>query len=91
MNIVWDESKNELLKVSRGVSFEEVAQILQNHAEVDVVVNPTRAGQLYYVVQLHDYIHLVPFLVNRDGQIVLKTIFPSRKFEKLYGGTAHER
>jgi uncharacterized DUF497 family protein len=86
MNIVWDENKNTLLKQTRNVSFEDAADIIVNHAEIARIKNPVHEGQVYFVVRLHDYIHLVPAVIRDDGEIALKTIFPSRKYNKLYGG-----
>ena len=88
MEIVWDEAKNELLKKIRSVSFEEVEKIFLLGQEIDFIENPARQGQAYYVVNLNNYIHIVPAFINKAGQIVLKTIFPSRKYKKIYGRSA---
>jgi hypothetical protein len=37
-------------------------------------------------VPYNDYTYVVPFVVDSDKNIVLKTIYPSRKFHKMYGG-----
>jgi uncharacterized DUF497 family protein len=86
VDIIWDEHKNSLLKQTRDVCFEQVAAIIRNHAEVDRFVSPTHDGQDYYIVNLNNYTHVVPVVINSNGQIALKTIFPSRKYHKLYGG-----
>jgi uncharacterized DUF497 family protein len=85
VDIVWDETKNEFLKRTRGVCFEDVAKIIRDNNEIDMIVNHTKVDQDYYVVKLNEYIHLVPCLIKNE-QIVLKTIFPSRKYNKIYGG-----
>jgi uncharacterized DUF497 family protein len=85
VSILWDEQKNMLLKKTRNVSFERAAMIIQNHEEIEVLENPVHIGQVYYIVNLNDYIHVVPAVVNADGNIVLKTIFPSRKYHKRFG------
>ena len=85
MKIIWDEEKNDLLKRERKISFEEVAEIILNRQEIDLIENPIRDGQAYYIVKLNNYIHVVPAIINKNNQIVLKTVFPSRKFNKLYG------
>ena len=87
MEIIWDEEKNKLLKKTRGVCFEDVEKVLFAQQEIDFIENPTHEGQAYYVVELNNYIHLVPALINEQGQIVLKTIFPSRKYNKICGGS----
>jgi hypothetical protein len=86
VDIVWDEAKNSLLKRTRKVSFELAARVIRNHEEIDILENPARKGQIYYIMRLNDYTHIVPALINDEEQIVLKTIFPSRKYHKLYGG-----
>ena len=35
---------------------------------------------------INNYIWIVPFLINSEDNLVLKTAFPSRKFMKKYGG-----
>jgi uncharacterized DUF497 family protein len=84
--IIWDELKNQRLIVERGVSFEEVAEILLNKKYIDIIENPAYPNQSYFIVKLHNYIHVVPFVIDEDKRIILKTIFPSRKFNKIYGG-----
>jgi uncharacterized DUF497 family protein len=86
MDIIWDENKNALLKRERGVCFEDVLGIIQDKRELAVLENPVRDGQVYYLVNLNDYVHVVPAVINDEEQIVLKTIFPSRKFNRIYGG-----
>jgi len=91
MNIVWDEAKNNLLKKTRGVSFELAAHVIRNRDEITILENPAHKGQIYYIMRLNNYVHVVPALINDADQIVLKTIFPSRKYHKLYGGLNAER
>ena len=40
-------------------------------------------GQQFFVVQTDIYVYLVPF-VEKDGQVFLKTIIPSRKAKRKY-------
>ena len=85
MNILWDEEKNSWLKINRNVSFEEIAEILLNKDYLEIMENPTRDNQYYFIIELHNYIWVIPFLINEDEEIVLKTAFPSRKYHKIYG------
>ncbi len=87
MKIIWDEDKNEVLKQTRGVSFEEIAGIIMEKRYVDIIKNPTRPGQRYFVLRMRDYTWIVPFVVDDDEAVVLKTAFPSRKYHKQYGGS----
>jgi len=71
MEFVWDEAKNQWLKSGRLISF---------------VKHPTRSNQRFFVLRLREYTWLVPFVVDENSRIVLKTAFPSRKYHKKYGG-----
>ena len=85
MDIVWDEAKNKKLKETRGVSFEDLAQLILDKKYLAVLENPGRPGQMVFVVSYKGYTYVVPFVVDKEDNIVLKTVFPSRKFHKLYG------
>ena len=86
MNIIWDEDKSSKLKAERGVSLEEVAALILQKRYVDIVKHPKRPGQWMFVLPIKGYIHVIPFVVDGDGNFVLKTAFPSRKFQKRYEG-----
>lgn len=90
MKIVWDDLKNHWLEVERGISFEEISEKLLNHDYYDIFENPTREDQLYFIMELKNYTWVVPFLINKNEEIILKTAFPSRKYHKLYGGNNSE-
>ena len=85
MDILWDEKKNAKLKESRGVCFEDVAQIILDKQYIDILENPGRSDQLIFLLTLKSYTYVVPFVVDEEDNIILKTVFPSRKFHKLYG------
>ena len=85
MDILWDEAKNKKLKESRGVSFEDVAQIILDKKYLAVLENPVHPEQMIFIVRYKSYTYVVPFIIDTDNNIVLKTVFPSRKFHKLYG------
>ena len=86
MEIDWDEQKKTCLQETRGVSFEQIAGIIVAEQYLDIAENPTRENQENFVVSLQDYTWLVPFLVDEDGGIVLKTAYPSRKAHTVFGG-----
>jgi len=52
---VWDEAKNEWLKRERGISFEEIEGRLVEGRYIEVIGNPVRAGQQYFVMSIRDY------------------------------------
>ncbi len=86
--ISYGAEKNELLKQSRGIGFEEIIAAIENGNVLDVYDHPDQQnypGQKIYVVEALDYVYLVPFVRDEKG-IFLKTIIPSRKAKKIYKG-----
>ena len=82
----FDPQKNKKLIELRGISFEEVISILENKGPIDVVRHHSDgkySHQKMYVIEFHGYVYLVPF-VERENEIFLKTIFPSRRANKKY-------
>ena len=86
MNIIWDQIKNDWLMINRGISFEEISDKILNGDYLDVLINPTRDNQQIFILNIDNYTWIVPFLIDDNNQIVLKTAFPSRKYYKMYGG-----
>lgn len=87
----WNPEKNTLLKVTRGIGFEDVVVAINDGKLLDVFDHPNQKcypQQKIYVVEALGYIYLVPF-VNNGDEIFLKTIIPSRKARKLYSGGDH--
>ena len=83
--IVWDESKNEKLQVEMGVRFEDiVAEIISGHV-FDILEHRVKKNQKILVVDLNGRIYAVPFLLDEDGNMILKTIYPSCKLQRRYG------
>lgn len=82
----WNEEKNELLREERQVSFEDVVFYIEQGFLLDVLEHPNQEkykGQKIFVVQMDDYVYLVPFIED-DREIFLKTIIPSCKATKKY-------
>jgi len=90
VQILWDDEKNRKLIVERGVSLEEIADLILNKDYHTILKNPTREGQKIFVVTYQGYTHVVPFIIDTDKNIILKTVFPSRKYHKIYGGRKNE-
>jgi len=86
MDILWDEAKNTKLKASRGISFEDVAQMILDKQYAAILENPKRPSQMVFVLKIKSHTYVVPFVVDKNNNIVLKTVFPSRKFHRIYGG-----
>lgn len=79
----WSPEKNEILKKTRGISFEEIALLIEAGDILDVLDNPGHQGQFIYILTLDYYAVVVPF-IESENEILLKTAFPSRKYTKLY-------
>ncbi len=80
----WSAEKNEILKQTRGISFEEIVFLIQSGNLLGTEENPGYPNQKIYVVEVENYAVIVPFVEN-DNEIFLKTAFPSRKYTKKYG------
>lgn len=78
----WSDEKNELLKSTRNVSFEEVATELEAGRFVGPEDNPSRTGQKRVIVRIRNYPHIVPIVIDERGDWFLKTIIPSLKSKK---------
>ncbi len=79
MQIRWNLLKSERLKRTRGVSFEEILQAKL----VAVFRHPARFQQSLMLFEYKRYIWVVPFVEDKAGRF-LKTLFPSRKYTKIY-------
>ena len=88
----WSPEKNELLKKTRGISFEEVVLNIELGNEVDIFDHPNQTdypGQKISVVLVEGYGYLVSFVEDAEA-IFLKTVIPSRKATKQYVGEGDE-
>ncbi len=84
----WNEAKNRQLQSERGVSFEEVLQAIAADQLLDVVEHPNQErypSQRIFIIKMNQYVYLVPF-VEKNQEVFLKTIIPSRKLKKQYLG-----
>ncbi len=77
--IKWSLLKSERLKRTRGASFEEIIK----GKLVDVMRHPKKDNQQIMLFEYKGYIWVVPFIDTGD-QIFLKTLYPSRKYTKMY-------
>jgi uncharacterized DUF497 family protein len=87
-SINWSLEKNQKLAEERGISFEDVLVLIQQGEILDIVKHPNQQkypDQLMFILNIDDYVYLVPYVENRE-EIFLKTIIPSRKATKVYLG-----
>jgi hypothetical protein len=86
----WNHEKNESLKGSRQISFEEIVLAIEAGGVLDELEHPNSvrySKQKILVVSLDGYAYLVPF-VEEEDYFFLKTIIPSRKATRDYLGKA---
>lgn len=91
--IEWNEEKNFILKMARGVCFEDVEEAVKNGRLLDDVPHPRQdryLGQRILVVQITEYVCLVPYVIDGERWF-LKTIYPSRKARRFYLGDEDEK
>ena len=82
----WNAEKNLLLLNERGISFERIVFEISLGNELAVLMHPNQTkypGQMISVVEVDDYVYLVPF-VETESEIFLKTIIPSRKANRQF-------
>ncbi len=84
--IIWDDGKYEKLKEERGIDLFEIEQIILNKKFITSLKNPSRPTQKIFILSYKKYIHVVPYVIDADKNIVIKTAYASRKFNKIYGG-----
>ncbi len=86
--IRWNEEKNQLLLLQRGVSFEMVLDKINAGEILAKREHPNKEKypmQYIFVLELDGYVCYVPFIEGED-EIFLKTIIPSRKLHKEFEG-----
>ena len=86
MQILWDNEKNSKLIAERGLSLETFASLILEKKYLAILKNSSRIEQRIFVIPYQNYTYVVPFIIDEGQNIILKTVFPSRKYHKIYGG-----
>ena len=84
----WNKEKNIILKKTRDISFEQIVMHIENGDLVDIIKHPNNqkyAKQKILILNIDEYIHIVPFVQNGNERY-LKTIIPNRQLTKKYLG-----
>ncbi|MBF0361861.1 MAG: toxin [Oligoflexia bacterium] len=81
---VWSKDKDELLKKTRNISFENVVSAIAEENLLSIEANRSKnhEGQKILIVLINDYPYVIPFDELDNGDIILRTIYPSRKEKK---------
>lgn len=83
--IIWDDEKNQKLQIERDIPFGQISEIILRKEYLDILEDVSRPNQQIFVVKLGNYTYSVPFIIDDQLNIVLKTAYPSRKLHKKYG------
>jgi uncharacterized DUF497 family protein len=85
MSFVWDEKKTIKLRKERGIDFETNVGLIEL-GDFKVFENSSSAhdGQMIFIIKNDPNPYVIPFKEEPCGDILLITIFQSRKFKKLF-------
>ncbi|AXU06416.1 hypothetical protein [Rickettsia japonica] len=86
-NYSFSAEKNYKLISERKVSFEEIISVIESNCLLDIIEHPNPnkySKQKMYIVKFNEYAYLVPFIIEVDGTVFLKTIIPRRKATQKY-------
>jgi hypothetical protein len=82
--IIWDKRKDAWLRYYRKVSFEFFADIIEKGEYADFHENPSNRDHNIFIIEFNEYTYVIPFDIDGDENIILRTIYPSRKYNKFY-------
>jgi hypothetical protein len=91
--INFNEEKNQLLKATRGICFDDVVIAIREGRTLADIRHKKRPQQKILVIIIAEYIYAVPYVKNNQKQeIFLKTVYPSRTLTHKYlKGAKHEK
>jgi hypothetical protein len=75
----WSLLKSKRLKKLRGASFEDIV----GSRFIAIKRHSQKEGQNILLFEYKNYIWLVPYVEN-TSHVFLKTLYPSRKYTKIY-------
>jgi len=87
MKYNYSAEKDFLLIEERGISFDEIIAAIESDQVLDIKPHPNKErypDQKLMVVDVKEYVYIVPFVEQENGTVFLKTIYPSRKAKKDY-------
>jgi len=88
----WNPDKNEYLKKSRDICFEQVIKAVKSKK---LLVDTPHYNQVKYsrqrllIIEIKNYVYVVPYVQNGTVKF-LKTIYPSRDYYKKYYKNANK-
>lgn len=85
----WNDEKNKILIRDRKISFEEVIHYIENEKILSNIDHPNQEkypGQKIFIIEINEYVYLVPYVIESQNKYFLKTVIPSRKAKKEFLG-----
>lgn len=85
----YNEEKNEWLKKERKIDFDvpiregEILDEIKNSSSL-------HQNQMVLIILYNDYCYSVPYLIEKDGTLFLKTVHKDRKINKNTIGSRYE-
>ncbi len=84
----YDVGKNILIEERCGFGFEDVIEAIKSKKLLDIIAHRNKKkypGQHIFVIKMEDYVYALPFEYKKErNEIVLKTMYPSRKLTREY-------
>ena len=88
--IIWDNDKYKMLKDDRNIDLIDIEQIILDKKYITSLKNPSRPNQRIFIINYNNYIHAVPYIIDDNKNIIIKTAYASRKYNKIYGEEKNE-
>jgi hypothetical protein len=86
VDIIYNPNKAEWLLKVRNIDMKEVEEIIYNEQYLAIRESKSRPGQKMFIIRYKNYAYVVPYVVDDGGSYVIKTVYPCRKYNKIYGG-----
>lgn len=86
---LWSIDKNRALRehADRHICFEDIVAAIDAGGLLDDIEHPNAerySKQRMLVVLFSRYVYAVPYVQDADGNLFLKTAFPSRRLRQVY-------
>ena len=89
--VIWDNEKYLKLSIERNIRLDEIEKIILKKEYIEIIKNKNYPNQFTFIILYNNYIHAVPFLMDSNKNIIIKTVFPSRKLNKLYANKKNKK
>ena len=68
--IRFNEEKNQLLKATRKISFEDAVGVIKRGKVLANIVHPSKKhkNQHMYILAINNYAYVVPYVINQKKQ-----------------------